>query len=60
MQNQKSLPESFFKLIQSSSQPFIGDPYNVHITRYKFGMAPSRDASDHQDDITCLGSGIPN
>ena len=25
-----------------------------------FGMAPSLDSSDHQDDITCLGSGIPN
>lgn len=25
----------------------------------KFGMAPSLDASDDQDDITCLGSGIP-
>ena len=24
-----------------------------------FGMAPSQDSSD-QDDITCLGSGIPN
>ena len=24
-----------------------------------FGMAPSLDSSDHQDDITCLGSGIP-
>ena len=23
-------------------------------------MAPSLDASDHQDDTTCLGSGIPN
>ena len=22
-------------------------------------MAPSQDASDNQDDITCLGSGIP-
>ena len=27
---------------------------------YTFGMAPSRDNSDHQDDITCLGLGIPN
>ena len=24
-----------------------------------FGMAPSLDASDHQDDITCFGLGIP-
>ena len=26
---------------------------------YVLGVAPSQDSSDHQDDITFLGSGIP-
>ena len=27
--------------------------------RYILGVAPSLDSSEHQDDMTCLGSGIP-